>query len=324
MILEIFKRPGKLEIKCFLLLAAFFMICTSSIPASSYELIIGTGPSGSFSHHTGKFLCRIFAKQDEEITCSLSASNDPTDNLTNVQGGALDLALIDSLLLGESTAGQGAFQYLDINYDRIRIVTPLYEVPLTLIVRRDTNLSTVDQLPGKRINTGPFGSPKKHLFELFMQTQGWTEDMFPVFAELSSSLSQDKIAFRQNEVQILVHEGVHPDNDIKLLMEDMGASLIGFSTDSIVDLLNSNPSLSKQNINKSTYPSLSDNLTTFGTTMTLVTSADVDDETIGLLITALEKNRQSLQALHPALSAFDIDKRPQWFGSIKVHRAISE
>ena len=148
--------------------------------------------------------------------------------------------------------------------------------------------------------------------------------MFPVFAELSSSLSQDKIAFRQNEVQILVHEGVHPDNDIKLLMEDMGASLIGFSTDSIVDLLNSNPSLSKQNINKSTYPSLSDNLTTFGTTMTLVTSADVDDETIGLLITALEKNRQSLQALHPALSAFDIDKRPQWFGSIKVHRAISE
>ena len=96
MILEIFKRPGKLEIKCFLLLAAFFMICTSSIPASSYELIIGTGPSGSFSHHTGKFLCRIFAKQDEEITCSLSASNDPTDNLTNVQGGALDLALIDS------------------------------------------------------------------------------------------------------------------------------------------------------------------------------------------------------------------------------------
>jgi len=324
MIAEIIKRPDRIVICAFSLIAALVIIGSSSIPASSFELIIGTGPDGSFSHHSGKLLCRIFAKQTEEINCSLSESNDPIDNLTNVQGGSLDLALVDSLLLGESTIGQGAFQYLDINYDLIRIVTPLYEVPLTLIVRDDADISTIDQLPGKRINTGSFGSPEKNLFEMFMDTQGWTQDQFPVFADLSSSLSQDKIAFRQGDVQILVHKGVHPDNDITQLMEDEGASLIGFTSDSMVDLIISNPSLSRQDIQKSTYPSLTEKLATFGTTMTLISSADLDDETVLSLITALEQNKQLLQTMHPVLSSFNIDKRPQWFGSIKVHKALLE
>lgn len=241
-----------------------------------------------------------------------------------MQGGSLDLALVDSLLLVDSTTGQRAFQYLDINYDKIRIVSPLYNIPLTVIVRNDADIATIDQLPGKRINTGPFGSPEKHLFAMFMQTQGWTEEMFPVFAELSSSFSQDKIAFRQGDVQILVHNGVHPDNDILRLLAEDEASLIGFSADATLELITSTPSLSRQEIDESTYPSLADKLTTFGTTMTLVSSADLDDETIRLLINSLEKNKQSLQSMHPALSQFSIDKRPQWFGSIKVHQAISE
>jgi len=324
MIAEIFTKPGRFVINTVSLIAAFVMICTSSIPASSFELIIGTGPLGSFSHHSGKLLCRIFAKQDKGITCSLSETTNPIDNLTNVQGGSLDLALVDSLLLEKSASGQGAFQYLDINYDRIRIISPLYDIPLTLIVRKGTELSTIDQLPGKRINTGAFGSPEKHLFELFMKTQGWTKEMFPVFAELSPSFSQDKLAFRQGDVQILLHRGVHPDNDIKQLMEDTGASLIGFSSNGMVDLIISNPALSQQDLKKSTYPSLLETVSTFGTTMTLITSADMDGETVQSLIAALERNKQSIRAMHPALSSFQIDKRPQWFGLIKAHKSVLE
>jgi TRAP transporter TAXI family solute receptor len=324
MIAEIVRGPDRLLINTLLLITAFVLVGISSIPAASFELIIGTGPRGSFSHHTSKLLCRIFTNHVSDITCSLSESSDPIDNLTNVLGGSLDLALVDSLLLEESKAGKGAFQYLDINYDGIRIVSPLYEVPLTLIVRNDAAVSMIDQLPGKRINAGTFGSTEKQLFELFMQTQGWTERQFTVFAELSSSLSQDKIAFRQGDIQILVHHGVHPDKDVKQLLEDTEASLIGFSGSGMDDLINSNPSLSKQDLNKSTYPSLSEKISTFGTTMSLISSADLDDETIHSLIDALENSKQSLQKMHPALSSFDLDKRPQWFGSIKVHKAILE
>ncbi|MBT8354842.1 MAG: TAXI family TRAP transporter solute-binding subunit [Desulfofustis sp.] len=324
MIAEIVTRQARPVLSIFSLFAALLLVIMSPNPAASYEMLIGTGPSGSFSFHSGKLLCRIFTKHDQEMTCSLSESTDPIDNLTNVQGGSLDLALVDSLLLEEAAAGRGPFQYLDISYDRIRVVSPLYEVPLTLLVSNDAELSTVDQLPGKRINVGPFGSPQNYLFKLFMQAQGWTEKMFPVVAELPSSMSQDTFAFRQGDVQVLVHRGVHPDNVVTQLMKDTQASLIGFANQGMVDLVTSTPSLSRQEIGKATYPSLTGTLSTFGTTMTLVASADTDDETIRSLVTALEQNTQSLQTMHSSLAAFTVDKKPEWFGSIKAHRAVAE
>ena len=324
MIAEIVTRQARSVLRTHSLIAALLLVITSAHPAASYELLIGTGPSGSFSYHSGKLLCRIFTKQDQEMTCSLSESVDPIDNLTNVQGGSLDLALIDSLLLEEAAAGRGPFQYLDISYDQIRVVSPLYEVPLTLLARSDVELSTVDQLPGKRINVGPFGSPQNHLFNLFMQTQGWTEEMFPVFAELPSSMSQDTFAFRQGDVQVLVHRGVHPNSVLAQLMKDTQASLIGLANQAMVDLVTSTPSLSRQEITKATYPSLSETLSTFGTTMTLVASADSDDDTIRSLITALEQNIHSLQTMHSSLANFTIEKKTEWFGAIKAHRAVAE
>lgn len=324
MIDETATQRARLVMNTFSLIAALLLVGAFALPASSYELHIGTGPNGSFSHHSGKLLCRIFAKQDQELTCVLSESADPIDNLTNVQGGSLDLALVDSLLLEQSTTGQESFQYLDISYDRIRVVTALYQVPLTLLVRGDADVASVDQLPGTRINAGSSSSPENQLFKLFMGNQGWNEEMFPLFAELSSSMSQDKMAFRQGDVQVMVHRGVHPDDGIIQLMEDTQASLIGFSNDSVIELITSTPSLSRQEIQKSAYPFLSETLSTFGTTMTLICSADADDETIRSLIAALEQHAKSLQTMHPSLSGFAVDKRPQWFGSIKAHRALAE
>lgn len=324
MIDETGRRPARLVMNTFSLIAALLLVGTSALPASSYELHIGTGPSGSFSHHSGKLLCRIFAKQDKELTCVLSESANPIDNLTNVQGGSLDLALVDSLLLEQSITGRESFQFLDISYDRIRVVTALYQVPLTLLVRGDVKVASVDQLPGTRINAGSPGSPENQLFKLFMHNQGWNKEMFPVFAELSSSMSQDKIAFRQGDVQIMVHRGVHPDDDVIQLMKDTQAALIGLFNDGVIELITSTPSLSRQEIQKSTYPFLSETLSTFGTTMTLVCSADADDDTIRSLIAALEQHIKSLQTMHPSLSGFAVDKRPQWFGSIKAHRTAAE
>ena len=137
-------------------------------------------------------------------------------------------------------------------------------------------------------------------------------------------MSQDTFAFRQGDVQILVHRGVHPNSELAQLLKDTQASLIGFANQGMVDLVTSKPSLSRQEIGKETYPSLSETLTTFGTTMTLVASADSDDDTIQSLIAALEQNVDSLQAMHSSLADFVVEKKTEWFGSIKAHRAVAE
>ena len=58
--------------------------------------------------------------------------------------------------------------------------------------------------------------------------------------------------------------------------------------------------------------------------MTLVASADSDEDTIRALITALEQNIHSLQTMHSSLADFGVEKNAEWFGSIKAHRAVTE
>ncbi len=105
MIVELLTRRARHVSRTFSLLAALLLTTALPSPSASSELLIGTGPPGSFSHHSGKLLCRIFVRQDREMTCLLADSFDPIDNLTNVQSGSLDLALVDSLLLEEAADG---------------------------------------------------------------------------------------------------------------------------------------------------------------------------------------------------------------------------
>ena len=102
---------------------------TTAQSINAFELLVGTGMPGTFSQFTARALCRILERQNENLICQPVSSEDELDILTNVQGGSLDLALVDSQLLSESLSGKGSFRFLDISYEQLRIITPLYNIP---------------------------------------------------------------------------------------------------------------------------------------------------------------------------------------------------
>jgi hypothetical protein len=263
-------------------------------------------------------------RQNDNLSCNLVSSEDELDILTNVQGGSLDLALVDSQLLSESLSGKGSFKFLDISYEQLRIITPLYNIPVVFIVRPDAGIASYQQLPGKRINVGAPGSQVKYLLKTFMDAQGWTEDDFTLIAELSPSMYQDKIAFNQATIQAMVHRGVHPDPAIGQLLDQGQAKLIGLNGDGVKKMITLYPGVSLQTLTETGYKSITDSLETFGTTMILVTSVDMDNETARLVTETLHKNKAFFQAVHPSLSTFTVNSKPELYGGLKVHEAVLE
>jgi len=290
----------------------------------AFELLVGAGMPGTFSQFTARALCRILERQDSDISCSPISSEDELDVLTNVQGGSLDLALVDSQLLSESLSGEGAFRFLDISYEQLRIITPLYNIPVVLVVRNDAGIDAFQQLPGKRINIGAPGSQVKYLFKTIMDVQGWSEDDFSLVTELSSSMFQDKIAFNQGTIQAMVYRGVHPDPTIGQLLTRGQTKLIGLTGEGVKKAIDLYAGISLQTIKETGYKSFDGSLETCGTTMVLVTSADMDDETAKLVTAALHNNKAFFQAAHPSLSTFTINSKPQLYGGLKVHEAVLE
>ena len=286
-----------------LFFAAWLLV--ASMPSSSiaYDILIGTGEAGSFSHFTGRAISRIINKQFDDLQCTVVPAASQVHNLTNLQGGSLDICLVDSRTLYDAVAGKGSFQFLDITYDSLRDVVAVYDIPISFVVNSREKVDSLDDLKGKRINAGAPGSPQHFMVKTVMKVKNWSEEDFSLIEELSPSHSQDTMAFCHGAIQAMVHIGVHPDPALQQLFRLCQARLLNIGQADIEILLRAHPAFIKTEIAADTYPSFPVGITTFGTKMKLIASDSLDEETVYNLLDALYRGRKYLKSAHPALGA---------------------
>jgi TRAP transporter TAXI family solute receptor len=280
---------------------------------------MGTGETGTFSNYTGRAICRMINRQAEDINCKIVPGPDDAHNLTNLEGGALDMSISDSRMLHDAVNKTGYFEFFDISYDTLRVIFPLYDIPITLIARKDADVKSLDSVKGKRINAGAPGSPEHLAMDTIMELKSWTYRDFSLVEELPHSLSQDAMAFCHGTTEVMLRIGVHPDTSIQKLLKLCKAEMINMDDDDINKLINDHPAYLNIDVPKNTYPSQSKGVTTFGTQMKLITSESLDEETVYKIVDAIYSNRKYLMNTHPALSSFVIDSTQMNDVGLKRH-----
>ena len=291
------------------IISAFLIAVFLPFTANALDILIGTGESGTFSHFAGRTICRIINKDADDIRCKTIPARDEVYHITNLQGGSLDIGLIDSRMLYDAIHKTGYFEFLDINYDSLRALTPLYDVPIALVVRGDAGIDSLEELKGKRINAGAPGSMQHLAVDTIMKAKNWSKKDFGLVQELPASQSQDTMAFCHGTIQAMVHIGVHPDASLKQLFRLCKAGMVNMNDNDIEKLVRDHPAFSKIDIPAGTYPSLPRDVTTFGTNVTLVASGDLDEQSAYKIISAIHRNRKHLNRAHPALSNFSLDTK---------------
>lgn len=222
-------------------------------------------------------------------------------------GGSLDIGLIDSRMLYDAINKTGNFEFLDISYENLRVLAPLYSTPITLVVRGDAGIDALEDLTGKRINAGAPLSTAHLAMDTIMKTKNWSNQDFSLVQELPASQSQDTMAFCHGTVQAMLHIGVHPDSSLQQLFKLCKARLVNMDDKDIEKLVNDHPAFAKINVVADTYPSHPQGITTFGTMGMLVASEDLDEQTVYQIMDAIYRNPKRLKSAHPALSLFTVD-----------------
>jgi len=286
------------------------------VSVCAYEILLGTDAVGSFSHFSGRMICRTINRQLDDVTCVVQVADDEIDNLSNLQNGSLDFAIINSNVLNAAVNKTGIFQFLDINYENLAILTPLYDRPIGLIVRSNAGISTLNDLVGKRINGGAPGSTERRAMELIMKAKGWPVEVFERFEELPTSQSQDTMAFCQGTVQAMITIGVHPSLSTQRLIENCKAVFLDINDDAIDKLVNSRASCWKTVISATPYSKLA---RTFGTRAMLVTSNVIDKATGYAITKVLYENKARLKNSHPALSLYPVLEAKKGIKGIQLH-----
>ncbi len=292
----------------------------------SFDLLLGSEAPGSFSYFSGRVLCRLINRHVAEVNCRQVATENGMYNLTDLHDGTLDISLVDSRTLVDAVTKSGPFKFLDIGYDNLRILAPLYDVPAALVVRNDAGISTLDDLKGKRINAGAPQSPQYLAVKSIMAAKNWTMDDFSLFGDLPPSSSQDDVkAFCYGTMQAMVYVGIHPDFSLRHLLKSCYADLVDMDDGDIARLVQHDPAYWKMTIAAQSYPTHPEEVTTFGSRAIITVSADLDAETVYQIVAALAANRQELIDAHAALSRFSVEElRTCGFEGIELHAGVKK
>lgn len=301
-----FAAPRLRKGPCFLFLLLFTFFFLSPGLCKSNEFLVGTDPRGSFSHFAGKWICHTLKTYGKEVSCKVIPAA-PTSNLVNLNNGALDIALVNSKVIYDGQVKQGAFQYIDIMLDDLRLLLPFYRIPVTAIVKNTVAIQSIDDLPGKRINIGSPNSTKNLIFREIMTTKGWSRKSFATLENLSSRHSQDIISFKRGSIQALLHLGMHPDPRFERVLSNKMSKLIPFAGPELEALARSKSGFCLTELQPGIYGGYYEKMQTLAMEVLLITSSDMDDNTVSWILEGIIAARKKLQQAHPAFLNMKID-----------------
>lgn len=279
----------------------FLILLFIAQPCTPFELLIGTGEKDSFSYFAGRTICRSVEKYENNVTCRLAVTEEAADRLINLQNDSVDLALVSSKTIYDAFNNLGFFQYITFEFNDLRLLTPIYRAPVSLIVRRDARISGLDDLAGKRVNSGTINSLENQIFKNIMTLKHWNKGDFSLYENLPHSLSQDFLALKGGTVQGMLHVGMHPDSSLKQVLADSRITLVGLDDLDVDQLIEDKVGFCNCQIPAGTYPGITEDIKTLAMETLLIASSATDDETVQLVLSALFQAKKQLQYAHPAL-----------------------
>jgi len=282
----------------------------SNLPVrAAEEIAIAAGERGGPYYNFGRSICRLVSRKVEGLSCTLlpsqrgDAPDDSLANLVNVNNGAADFGLARSDWHHFGVTGTGPAKYLDDRLQGIRSLFSIHGQSFTLLARRDSGIEKLDDLKGKRVNIGrPYSDDRRNV-ELVLGAKKWTLKDFLLVDELSQA--DQRLAFCHDRVQAMFYVGSHPNDDIIQTVKLCDATLINISGAEIDEIVSSKPYLTHATIEPGTYAGITKPVKTFGSTVTLVSSADVSEELVYNFVKAIFENLADLKKSHTVFRNLD-------------------
>lgn len=281
----------------------------SSKQARAAEVLIGAGDESPVHYNVGRALCRALATASQPMTCEVERiegrdAPEPLAVLGEVRNNAIDIGIAPSDWLHHAYNSMGPVEFMDINFDNLRVLLSLHSQPFTLIARRDSGIASLDDLAGKRVNIGVPGSDERLVMQQVMAAKGWFRDSFSLADELTGA--EQSLALCHDRIQAMVAIVSHPNNALGKTMELCDAELIPVTGDEIGGLVEYYPYFAITEIPAGTYEGQDKAVETFGVKVVLVVSEDMAEQTAYDIVTAVFSSFERFKRLHPALRYLEL------------------
>ena len=289
-------------------LAALGVMVGSAAHAQDQTFIsIGTGGVTGVYYPAGGAICRLVNRDRAEhgIRCGVESTAGSVFNLNSIRAQELEIGVAQSDWQFHMYNGSSQFED-DGAYEGLRALFSLHPEPFTVVARADADISTFEDLVGKRVNIGNPGSGQRGTMELVMDVMGWDMDTFSVVSELQAG--EQAQALCDNNIDAMVYTVGHPSGAIQEATTACDTVLVNVDNDTIRELVDERDYYRMATIPGGMYRGTDEDITTFGVGATVVSADWVAEDTIYEVVKAVFENLDDFRGLHPA---FEILEREQ-------------
>jgi len=286
--------------------------------AAETIVTIGTGSVTGVYYPTGGAICRMVnrGRKEHSIRCFAESTGGSVANLHALHDGELSMAIVQSDWQYNAYRGEGAFAS-DGPFRSLRSVFSLHSEMFTVAVTKDSGIKDFSGLKDKRVNIGDAGSGLRDIMMSLMEVHGWNKSSFAEISELKPS--DAAAAFCSGKLDAMVFAAGHPNGLIQEITTNCGAKLIPVNGKEVQQLIAKNPYYTAGMIPGGMYQGNGQDTQTFGVKATLVTTADMDEETIYQLTKAVFDNFDAFKTLHFVFATLDKEQMANSGSGAPIH-----
>jgi TRAP transporter TAXI family solute receptor len=278
-------------------------------------VIIGTGGVTAVYYPAGGAICRVVNQKFDDIRCLVQSTGGSIDNIERLRSGDLQFGFAQSDW--QYHAFHGTDRFADAGpFEDLRAVFSLHAEPFTIVARADADITQLDDLKGKRVNIGNPGSGQRATMDVVMAAKGWTLDDFGEVRELTSVEQSEALC--ADQVDAIVMTVGHPSASIQKATTGCDGVLVEVGGVAIDRLVEANPYYRHATIPAGMYNNEAD-VGTFGVAATVVSSAEIPEDVVYAVVSAVFDQLEEFRSLHPALNHLKADEMPREGISIPLH-----
>ncbi len=287
------------------LLLALIMLVMTGCGSKGKNIRFGAADIGGVYYSYASTFSQLAHEDMSDYTFETKTTAGSVANLRLISGGYIDLGIVQADMLSDAYNRKGAFE--DGDYQKgYKAVAALYTEACQIIVRKDSDITSVDDLVGKTVSIGAKDSGTEKNADEILKVSGITEELVKT-VNMDYSEAAEKLA--AGEIDAMFCTSGIRTGIIEQLSKQCSIDVIGIDEKCIEKMLTAYPLYERYTIPANTYTGQNEPVNTIGVRAVLIASSNLSDgvtEQITSLIFSHStdfKNATSLDSVHDVKSA---------------------
>lgn len=303
------------------------LLLMTSCASSQHKIAIDIPTAGTTGalYPLGASIAYLWNQHIPTVRASSQSSNGGIENLNLVYEQEANVSMGVTSIVYQAYEGLGKFK--ERKNPKLRIIAGLYYNPNQIVVTKDSQIKTIQELKGHSFAPGAPGSTTEDETKIHFDSLGlsYPKDISPVY--IGPSEASELIRNRSLD-GLWVMAGI-PTASVAELITTANCRLVPVTKEEVEQLKQKYPWYASYTIPKGTYKNQDEDIPTSAIKMVLYTTSDLDEETVYQLtktfwehIDELKKSNKSLSLCKVEDAVTDISNLPLHDGAARYYREV--